>query len=188
MAYMLACDMNRLRLSAILLASALVSACNTGPMLGPPPPGRVRPAPSLAVFSTADFAWSQKPGRNTISARVTYAQGAVRFSCAGAGVVLTPETPWSRRRMAALYGSTERAALPTAEVRARTPGAPAGDAGPFVKRTTCDNQDRFSFSGLPDGAWFAIVLARPVGQPRAEGVALMRRVTTRGGRVTQVEL
>jgi hypothetical protein len=32
------------------------------------------------------------------------------------------------------------------------------------------------------------VLARPVGQPRAEGVALMRRVTTRGGRVTTVEL
>ena len=90
--------------------------------------------------------------------------------------------------MAALYGSIERAALPAAEVRARTPNAPAGDAGPFVKRTTCDSQNRFSFSGLPDGAWYAIVLARPTGQPRAEGVALMRRVTTRGGRVATVEL
>jgi hypothetical protein len=89
--------------------------------------------------------------------------------------------------MAALYGSTERAALPSSAVRARTPNAPAGDAGPFVKRTTCDATDRFSFSGLPDGAWYAIVLARPAGQADAESMALMRRVTTRGGRISTVQ-
>jgi hypothetical protein len=175
----------RIRLPAALGLAALTAAC--APSLGPAAPGRGLPPPP-PTFSAADFAWSQKPGRNGIAGQVTYRQGQTRFSCAGQGVVLTPETRWSRLRMAALYGSIERSALPAAEVRARTPNAPAGDAGPFVKRTTCDSNDRFSFSGLPDGAWYAIVLARPVGQPRAEGVALMRRVTTRGGRVTTVEL
>lgn len=174
--------------SAVLLGLASLTAACAGPMLGPAPPGRSRPTPGPAVFSAADFAWSQKAGRNTIAGRIAYQQGAQRFSCAGAGVVLTPETPWSRRRMTVLYGSADRAALPTAEVRARTPSAPVGDAGPFIKRTTCDSNDRFSLTGLPDGAWYAIVLARPVGQPRAEGVALMRRVTTRGGRVSIVEM
>lgn len=183
---MLGPDMTRLRLPAVFAAAAALSAC-AGPSLGPPPPGS-RPAPGPAVFRPADFAWSQKAGRNTIAGHVTYREGATRFSCAGQGVVLTPETPWSRRRMSVLYGSAERAAAPAAEVRARTPDAPPGDAGPFVKRTTCDSNDRFSVAGLPDGAWYAIVLARPVGQPRAEGVALMRRVTTRGGRVANVEL
>ena len=171
-----------------LACTALLSAC--APSLGPPPPGRMPPRPPSgpAPFDAGDFAWSKAPGRNSVVGKVSYRQGPTRFSCSGATVVLTPETAWSRRRMAALYGSTERAALPAAEVRARTPSAPAGDAGPFVKRTTGDAQDHFSFSGLPDGNWFVIALARPVGQPKSDGVALMRRVSTRGGRITAADL
>jgi hypothetical protein len=112
----------------------------------------------------------------------------VKFSCTGSTVVLTPETPWARRRMSVLYGATGYAALPADEVRSRTPDAPAGDAGPFVRRTTCDANNQFSFTGLPDGAWYAITIARPANDPNAAGVALMRRVTTRGGRVTQAPL
>lgn len=177
--------MKRLLLLAAFGAAALTaSAC--APTLGPPPPG---PLPAGgAEFSAADFAWAQAKGTNSIQGRLAYKQGPQRFTCAGSGVVLTPETPWSRRRMNALYGSTERAALPADEVRQRTPTAPAGDAGPYVKRTTCDAQDRFSFTGLPNGTWYAITLARPAGQPQAESIALMQRVVTRGGRVTQVAM
>jgi hypothetical protein len=174
----------RLPLLSAVAAALLASAC--APSLGPPPPGggsRPLPPPSGgAHFSASDFAWSQRPGNNVIAGRVTYRQGPARYSCAGSAVVLTPETAWSSRRMAALYGSTERAALPTDEVRARTPSAPAGDAGPFVKRTTCDEADQFAFGGLPDGAWYAITIARPVGRPNAPTVALMKRVVVRGGR------
>jgi hypothetical protein len=174
--------------AALVALSALLAAC-TPPMLGPPPPGRGPAGPSPAArFNAADFAWSQKPGRNGVAGKLTYRQGPTRFTCAGSGVVLTPDTPWSRRRMAALYGSTERAALPADDVRARTPSAPPGDAGPFVKRTTCDAADRFSFSGLPDGVWYVIGLARPAGKANGESLALMRRVTTRGGRVTTADL
>lgn len=180
------------RLAAALSLALLAPAC--APIYGPPPPGRFQPPPPpppparATVFNAAEFAWAKAPGRNGVVGKLTYREGPTRFSCAGAGVVLTPETAWSRRRMLILYGSMERAALPTSAVRARTANAPPGDPGPFVRRTTCDSADRFSFSGLPDGAWYVIVLARPLGQPRAEGTAMMRRVTTRGGRITNADL
>jgi len=176
----------RLPFTAVLATAALMSAC--APTLGPPPPGG--PAPVLsgsAQFSAADFGWSQRQGGNVIAGRVAHRQGAVRYTCAGSAVVLTPETAWSTRRMAALYGSTDRAALPADEVRRRTPSAPAGDAGPFVKRTTCDDADQFAFGSLPDGAWYAITIARPVGTTGGT-VALMRRVVVRGGRTVALVL
>lgn len=177
--------MARIPLLGALGAALLTAAC--APSLGPPPPSAPPPAAN-AHFSAQAFAWSQGPGRNIIAGRVAYRLGGVRYSCAGANVVLTPETAWSRRRMAVLYGSTERAALPTDEVRARTASAPAGDAAPFVKRTTCDDADQFAFGDLPDGAWYAITVAKPVGDPKGESVALMRRVVVRGGRTFTVGL
>lgn len=181
----------RLPILGALAAALLASAC--APSLGPPPPGggsRPSTPPPMRGspnFSAQDFAWSQRPGSNVIAGRVAYRQGAARYTCAGAAVVLTPETAWSSRRMAALYGSTERAALPADEVRARTPSAPAGDAGPFVKRTTCDDADQFAFGGLPDGAWYAITVVRPAAGSGAT-VALMKRVVVRGGRTVPVAL
>ena len=169
------------------LALALLAA-GCAPSLGPPPPGAPPPPPlGSANFSAADFAWSQRPGGNVIAGKVAFRQGAARYTCAGASVVLTPETPWSSRRMAALYGSVERAALPADEVRARTPNAPAGDAGPFVRRTTCDDADQFAFGGLPDGVWYAITVVRPVGG-QGGTMALMKRVAVRGGRTVPVVL
>lgn len=169
------------------LALALLAA-GCAPSLGPPPPGAPPPPPlGSANFSAADFAWSQRPGGNVIAGKVAFRQGAVRYTCAGASVVLTPETPWSSRRMAALYGSVERAALPADEVRARTPNAPAGDAGPFVRRTTCDDADQFAFGGLPDGVWYVITVVRPVGG-QGGTMALMKRVAVRGGRTVPVIL
>ena len=182
--------MSRAPLIAALGLAAGLTAC--APTLGPPPPGgpSPRPPPSgagSADFSAGDFAWSQRPGRNVIAGRVVYRQGPVRYTCAGASVVLTPETRWSARRMAALYGSTERAALPAEDVRARTPNAPAGDAGPYVKRTTCDEADQFAFAGLADGAWYVITVARPTAG-NGGTAALMRRVVVRGGRQVNVAL
>lgn len=173
-------------LASIGLTSIGLAAC--APTLGPPPPGYpVAAEPGEPAFRAHDFAWSQEPGANTIAGRVTYKRGQVRYSCTGASVILTPETTWSKRRMEVLYLSSERAALPTDEVRARTNDAPPGDSSPFIKRTTCDASDRFSFSHLPDGAWYVITLAKPL-KGGGQSLALMRRVTTRGGKTVSVAL
>ena len=179
--------MHRIPLVSVLGAAALLSACGS-PSLGPPPPNAPPVVMGSANFSAAEFAWSQRPGGNVIAGRVTYRQGPTRFTCAGSPVVLTPETAWSIRRMEALYGSAERAALPADEVRARTPRAPPGDAGPYVKRTTCDDADQFAFGGLADGAWYAITIVRAVGPAKAPSMALMKRVVVRGGKMAPLVL
>jgi hypothetical protein len=56
-----------------------------------------------------------------------------------------------------------------------------------VKRTTCDDADQFAFGGLPDGAWYAITVAKPANGAGST-VALMKRVVVRGGRTTAVVL
>lgn len=178
--------MSTIRLLTLASVLTLVAAC--APTLGPPPPpppGQRPPSPTQ--FRPGDFSWSAVPGYNRIEGRLAYRKGQTRYSCQGATVVLTPETPWTRRRMTILYKSPDRAALPADEVRARTPSAPNEDYSAFVRRTTCDAANRFNFTGLPDGAWFVITIAKPVAAS-GESVAVMRRVTTRGGRATSAEL
>jgi hypothetical protein len=172
----------------ILAAAALMGALSAcAPTLGPPPPVATPSPPTTSneAFRASDFAWAQVPGRGVIVGRL--APGPVRYTCAGASVILTPETPWSRARMVALYKSSIRSALPSDEVRARTPLAPPGDSGPYIRRTTCDSADHFAFTGLPDGAWYAITIAKPAAGAGTT-MALMRRVVTRAGRISNLDL
>ena len=179
----------------LLLATAcllLLSACETlGPSLGPPPPpppprGAGGP-PSAEVFRAQDFSWSAVPGRGRIDGHLSFRNSSARYVCSGAAVILTPETLWTRRRMTILYNSPNASALPVSEVRARTPSAPNGDYTAFVRRTTCDAGERFSFQGLANGAWFVILVAKPAGGGGPD-MAIMRRVEVRGGRAVGVEL
>ena len=167
----------------------LLGACASpgGPAPAPPPPPAA--AAASAAFRAADFAWSQAPGKGGIDGQLTYGAAGQAFTCAGSAVVLTPETPWVKRRMTILYNSDQAAALPAAEVRGRTPPERSQDYSAFVRRATCDAQNHFTFSGLPDGAWFVITVAKPV-TPGAPGrdVAIMRRVVLRNGQVAKVKL
>ena len=160
--------------ASAVAAAMTLSACATGP----------EPMSTVAVFDAAAFAWSTAPGANEISGRVAYAGGGRSWSCAGS-VGLTPETAWTRQRFQTLYGSTERAAIPAAVVRARSVTEASADYQAFVRSTSCDGQGRFHFDGLPAGNWFVIT---PVTDGGGEPVVLMRRVTTRGGQTTDVTL
>jgi hypothetical protein len=165
----------------LLLALGL-AACETMPPPPPPPPPEGGPSPF--TFRTADFAWSAIPGAGRIEGRLSYRQGPVLFTCAN--VALIPESPFSTRRMMTLYGSATSAAAPVEEVQSRTTPTPPG-FNDFVKAASCDAQNRFTFSGLPDGAWFLITAAKPT-TGNGPQVALMRRVVTRAGRALVVEL
>ncbi|CAN5296058.1 hypothetical protein BH10PSE2_BH10PSE2_22700 [soil metagenome] len=143
------------------------------PMYGPPP---------SAVFTPAAFAWSTRGGQASIDGRVSFGRAGVVYGCTGS-VALTPDTPYTRARFNTLYGSTEQAALPEAVVRARTVSDPNGDYRSFVRSTTCTG-GRFLFAGLPDGSWFVIAPVSAGG----DRIVLMKRVETRGGRMTTVSL
>jgi len=177
----------RTRLAAVaLLALPLLAACE--PMYGPPPPNRITTPTEDTSFRAGDFAWSKTVGRNSLVGVVGNRAGATRYTCSGATVVLTPETPWSRKRMEVLYLSSQRAALPVDEVRPRSAKAPPGDSDPFVKRAICDDASRFSFAGLADGAWFVVTIAKPAAGQTGPTLALMRRVVTSGGRTVTFDL
>jgi hypothetical protein len=175
-----------LRLVTAATALLMLSACE--PIYGPPPPTRITTPTDDTSFRASDFAWSKAMGRNALVGAVTFRAGPTRYSCAGATVVLTPETPWSRRRMSVLYQSGERAALPVDDVRGRAAKAPPGDSDPYVKKAICDDASRFSFAGLADGAWYVVTLAKPVAGQTGPTVALMRRIVTSGGRTTTFDL
>ena len=175
-----------LRLTAAAALLSALSAC--APTLGPPPPGRAHAMPvDDGVFRAGDFAWSMAAGKSTLAGSLGHA-GPVRYTCAGATVVLTPETSWATRRMTVLYKSSVRAALPADDVRSRQNQAPPGDSNPFVKRAVCDAADHFNFVGLPDGAWYVVTIAKPAAGSAGPTLAVMRRVTTKGGKITTFEL
>lgn len=179
------------RLAGAVGAVLLISACASPGGPTPSAPAAAPPAAGAgtAAFRPADFAWSQAPGKGGIDGQLTYSQSGQAFTCANAPVILTPETPWVRARMMVLYNSDKTAALPAAEVRGRTPPERSQDYSAFVRRATCDAQNHFSFSGLPDGPWFVITVAKPT-TPGAAGrdMAIMRRVVLKGGQVAKVKL
>lgn len=157
-------------LAALGLGAA---ACATAPVAYGPPP------PRSTAFNAADFGWSARPGSAAIEGRVDYRRDGRVYDCTGS-VGLTPDTPYTRARFATLYGSTDRAAIPEAVVRARTVPDPNADYRSYVRQETCDG-GRFRFTGLPDGGWFVIVPVAPADG--ADRTVLMRHVVTRGGRV-----
>ncbi|MDP1777752.1 MAG: hypothetical protein Q8K90_03995 [Brevundimonas sp.] len=165
--------MSARHLIAVAAVAASLAACETVPMND----SGFGPRPS-AAFRAGDFAWSAGSGRGSIDGRVAFSRDGQSFDCTGS-VALTPDTPYTRARFQTLYGSTDRAAIPEAVVRARTVPDPNADYRSFVRSTTCQN-GRFEFSGLPDGDWFIIAPVSAGG----DRIVLMRHIGTRGGRVS----
>jgi hypothetical protein len=158
----------------ILLAAASLAGCETGvaPALGP-----VISSGGNAAFSDHDFAWSQGSGGGSIDGSLNYQGGPAAFTCSD--VVLAPMTPWFRARMRVLYLSDSQAVVPVNDVRSRTPPESSGNYTQYARHAQCDGSNHFSFTGLPDGTWFLITVATPVGG--GDKVAVMRRVDVRGG-------
>ncbi len=173
-------------LLAVCLCGAL-GACETVyPPAPPPPPAETRPVGPGPAFRAHDFSWSAEHGNAAIHGDVTFQRGGRPYGCAGQSVILTADAPYSHWRMAQLYGSPERAAVPVSEVRSRQESPPPDEYSSFVRRTTCDAQGHFSFQGLPVGGWFVVVVAQPRGG--GEPIALMRRVETRAGLIRNLIL
>lgn len=167
-------------------ALTLLAGCATDQ---PPSPSRGAPMPAVSrgpEFKTSDFAWATVAGKARIDGKLNYKAGDVVYSCVEAGVLLTPQTDWTRQRMVMLYKSADHAVLPAAEVRART--VRSNDYSAYVRRATCDPTGRFTFTNLPDGSFFAITVAKPATAGGGQDMAIMRHVKVSNGKVVQVTL
>lgn len=162
-------------LIVVAAASAVLAGCATGPSTGGYGGG--------SEFNADAFAWSARPGQGSIQGRVAYVRDGQTFNCIGnAGLI--PDTGYTRARMQRLYGSTDRADVPAAVVRARSAGEQGADYRSYERAEACTD-NAFRFSGLPDGGWFIITPVRAAG---GDPVVLMRHVVTRGGRTANVTL
>jgi hypothetical protein len=170
------------RILGIVLATLALAACAEQPLsplapvpaYAPPPPPP--PPQSYDGYRDSDFAWSTAVGTGKVVGVLAYKGDEPHYGCQT--VVLAPETPWSRERMRALYLSTTSADVPSQDVKARTPPEHAAQYGRFVRQAPCDANGRFSFSGLPNGAWYVITVAAPAGN--GVRIAVMRRIETHG--------
>ncbi len=173
-------------LAGLILGLALTGCANVAGPSGPtPPPPAQPPSPSSGgiviqtPFQAEDFAWSAAPGTAHIRGLT-----APRQSCAGNAVALTPDTPYSRERIAKLYGSTDYALVPTPVVRAKTIVNDNPAIRGYVRGARCDSHGGFAFDDIPAGSFFIIVEVDDPSGPKV----VMRRVTTVAGRVLQVPL
>lgn len=166
----------KLPLLGALTSALLASACATTSA-----PTSTTPV----AFSRDAFDWSSETGQGRIDGRLVYSAKGVTYSCAGVGVILTPETAWVKQRMEILYQSSKGAAVPATVVRGRTP-AGGQDYSAFVRSASCDASGRFAFTNLPDGAWFVITVGRPT--PAGADMAFMRRVVIRNGAAVKLNL
>jgi hypothetical protein len=165
-----------------LLAALMAAGCETTQPPPPPPPPPPIPRNTVVIqtpYRAADFAWSAAIGSARI--RVTTAPGR---SCAGNSVALTPDTPYSRERILALYGSFESASEPVERVRSRVIANDNIDMRRFVRASRCDANGSAAFEGLPAGGFFVIAEVSDPSGPRV----VMRRVTTSAGRLVVAAL
>ena len=170
----------------VILAALALAACAETPggtftpvPVGapPPPPPPYAPPSNPDAFRDADFAWSTGAGDGKIVGVMSFkSDAAAHYTCQA--VLLAPETPWSRARMRMLYLSTTSADIPSDDVKSRTSSEHAAQYGRYVRQAPCDATGHFAFSGLPDGAWYVITVATPVGG--GVRMAVMRRVETHG--------
>ncbi len=165
----------------VLALAATAGGCATSVRQAPPPPPP--PPPPASAFDAAAFEWSRAPGVAVIRGTVGYRGALGGYTCKGSVVALTPDTPYSRRRILRLYGSADRAAVPVSVVRSRQSSQPSDAFSKFARPARCDGSSSFGFDKLPAGAWFVIVAVRPASG-EGESVALLRRVQT--GRSAQV--
>jgi hypothetical protein len=176
--------------TALALAAGLLAACESAPITPPPLSPRAPPPPPPPPSPAEEFAWSTVPGNNSLTVTLAYQPAAGQvWGCSGLAEALMPETSYSRSRIAALYGSAERAVQTVGEVRTRSAANPGADYGQFVKTAACDAQNVASFANLPNGAYFIIAQVRP---PRPPGAApemvIMQRIELSGGQAVRITL
>jgi len=110
-------------------------------------------------------------------------------SCAGQSVALMHETTTYRRRIVALYGSSEHALLPVPEVQSRSAKLGASTENPLVESVQCGPDGGFSFRGLQPGSYFIIARTHQgKAPPPADQYVVMMRVVLNEGEARDVDL
>ncbi len=141
---------------------------------------------SSDAFSPRAVAWSAKAGNNALSGTAVLSTDAGETkTCAGLEVRLVPDAPYTRDRIALLYGTTDEGFVEAAEAR-RVQSQSDAAVDPAYKRShkvaVCNAKGRFAFANLADGSYYVLapVVWPTRGGKSTDGGFLMRRVSLAG--------
>ncbi|WP_395117211.1 hypothetical protein ACFCQI_12630 [Rhodanobacter sp. FW102-FHT14D06] len=144
------------------------------------------------TFNPQEVAWFNSTGTGSITGQAFFqTRGGQPRTCAGLEVALQPHSTYGDERLRAIYGSTDTGYAPALATRVQF----NPDSSAYLqtlKKSTCDAQGNFSFTGLPAGNYVIVsVLAWTIpGQEFAppQGGALMKSVTLKDGENTRIIL
>lgn len=142
-----------------------------------------------ATFDPLSVAWSKKSGVNMLLGSAALPQQ--KKTCANLPVRLAPDSEYTRDRIGALYGNTNRGYVSIAraeQIRSQTvPSDPEYNAS--LRVANCDAKGNFIFRKLPDGTYYVLAPVTWSGANGAnEGGFMMERVEVQGGMTRQVML
>jgi hypothetical protein len=126
-------------------------------------------------FDSAEHEAYAKPGDNGISGQALLTQQGNEIpTCAGSRVLLMPATSYFREMFWHMI---------VAGSEPEPPEKPDPSLKNMIRRTQCDAQGHFSFSGIPDGTWFILT------QVKAKNSALLiAEMTLANGETKEVLL
>ena len=162
-------------ISLCLAGCASVATPTPGGGLAPAPP---RPPPPPKVELGAIL------GQGTFRTLA-----GARASCAGQSVALMAETPRSRARIVALYGSITHAVEPISLVQSRAAKLGPANDNAVVDSTTCAADGSFHFANVAAGGYFLIArvrLSRP--EHGQDQFVVMQATGLRPGETREVRL
>lgn len=138
-------------------------------------------------FSKDEVAWSLKDGKNRITGEAILKSKGQTYHCGPYTAIATPDSPYARERMQALYGSLEQGHRSTEQ-----PPITLRPHFPVYSQTQrtadCDDTGHFVFDGLPDGTWYVVVPViwqNKLGEP-FNGGSFMKRVSVAGAATVTV--
>lgn len=132
-------------------------------------------------FDPNEVAFINQSGSNTINGEAFLRQrGGGVVTCAGSEVELLPAGGYARQRMSQIYGSEQGGYVYSGNILT------GDEADPqyllMTRKTTCDSQGNFRFSGVANGDYFVLACVEwQVQAYTSEGGCMMRKVSARGG-------
>ncbi|WP_457639690.1 hypothetical protein [Persephonella sp.] len=143
------------------------------------------------VFSLSDVSWFYKKGDNILIGQsfIRTSTGRV-VTCAGYKVKLLPYSPYTARRIEAIYGN-ELKGFVTMRVLSQRKQKFFPDYDEFKriqKETVCDATGTFKFKDLPDGKYYIISPVYWERDGEKYGGYLMQMVELKGGVVKEIYL
>jgi len=140
----------------------------------------------VTTFDLKQAAFIKQEGTGEIKGEAFLRQnGGGVVTCAGREVTLVPSTAYSDERFLFLFKNNEKGYSP---VYRRVISVPNPEYASFTRKTRCDSQGKFKFTGLQSGNYYVAGDVIWVIGGLSQGGSLMQKVNVNFGQASEALL